>query len=226
MWKEAEEFLAKDKYIAPLITKYGHCTLKPRPQKYYFEDLVDAIVQQQLSMKAASSIFNRIKMVASSKRQAIRNNQHKWRKEATKNVEITPQGILALADEELRTCGLSRAKIVYVHDLATKVTSNPPSLKTSKGQGRLCLGNLIILSDEEIIQKLTEVKGIGEWTAQMFLMFTLARPDVFPVGDLGLRNAFDRGVKKGLNREEMEKFALRWKPYRTIASWYIWKNTD
>jgi len=228
MWKEAEEFLAKDKYIAPLITKYGHCTLKPRRKKYYFEDLVDAIVQQQLSMKAASAIFNRVKETIyrnyelgimnygkTKKRKTFGDKEHKWRVGATKNVEITPEKILTLTNEELRTCGLSRAKIVYVKDLSEKVIS-----------GQLEILDLDKLPDKAIIEELTEVKGIGEWTAQMFLMFTLARPDIFPVGDLGLRNAFDRAVKKGLNREEMEKSALRWKPYRTIASWYIWKTLE
>lgn len=228
MWEDAEEFLSKDKYIFSLIKKYGHCTLKPRSKKYYFEDLVDAIIQQQLSMKAASSIFNRVKEAIQknyelrvknygkdNKQKMISDKKHKWRIDTTKNVEITPEKILVLSDEELRTCGLSRAKVVYVRDLSERVANN-----------QLKILELDTLSNDEISKELISVRGIGEWTAHMFLMFTLGRPDIFPVGDLGLRNAFSNIIKKGLDKKQIERFALRWKPYRTIASWYIWKSLD
>jgi DNA-3-methyladenine glycosylase II len=217
MWKSAEEFLIKDKYIAPLVKKYGHCTIKSRNKKYYFEDLVDAITQQQLSMKAASSIFNRLKEVLATQNETASKNsvEHKWRESRTLNVEITPETILRLKEDDLRGCGLSRAKVFYLRDLSEKALN-----------GELQVKNLDKLPDEEIIKKLVTVKGIGEWTAHMFLMFTLGRPDIFPSGDLGLRNAFEKIVKKGQDRKQMEKFAERWKPYKTVASWYLWRSLE
>ena len=217
MWKSAEEFLLKDKYIAPLVKKYGHCTIKSRNKKYYFEDLVDAITQQQLSMKAASSIFNRLKEALATQNETASKNsvEHKWRESRTLNVEITPETILRLKEDDLRGCGLSRAKVFYLRDLSEKALN-----------GELQVKNLDKLPDEEIIKKLVTVKGIGEWTAHMFLMFTLGRPDIFPSGDLGLRNAFEKIVKKGQDRKQMEKFAERWKPYKTVASWYLWRSLE
>lgn len=215
MWKDAEDFLSKDKYIGPLIKSYGSCTLRPRQRRYYFEDLVDAIIQQQLSMSAASSIFNKIKKKIFSRNSPNKNQDHRWRAEKTLSTRVTPEKILAISDNEFRECGLSKAKILYIRDLAKKVAS-----------GKLQVKLLDKLSDEKVTQELTRVKGIGVWTAQMFLMFTLARPDVFPVGDLGLRNAFKKVLGKDLIAKQMEKFALRWKPYRTIASWYLWKSLE
>ncbi len=229
MWNEAEKFLLKDKYIAPLIKKYGRCMLKHRQEKYYFEDLVDAIVQQQLSMKAASSIFNRLKEAVIEKRKEKRGKQitgegkqrkvaggkHKWRVGATISTEITPRSIQNLSDGELIACGLSRAKVKYVKGLSDNVID-----------GRLKLHVLKKLPETEVIKKLVSVKGVGEWTAHMFLMFSLGRADIFPIGDLGLRNAFSKTIKEGLDKKQIEKFALRWKPYRTIASWYIWKTLE
>ena len=215
MWKDAEEFLLRDKYISPLIKKYGHCSIKPRNKRYYFEDLVDAITQQQLSMKAASSIFNRIKDRIADKQKGVDSKKHKWRIDVTKNVEIIPEKILGLSDEDLRMCGLSGAKVNYLKDLSQKVINN-----------KLNIVGLDKLPDEEIMKELISVKGIGEWTAHMFLMFSLGRPDIFPSGDLGLRNAFGKVVIQGLDKNQMEIFAMRWKPYRTVVSWYIWKSVE
>jgi DNA-3-methyladenine glycosylase II len=214
MWEEAEHFLLKDKYLGPLVKKYGHCSLKARAKKYYFEDLVDAIVQQQLSMSAATSIFNRIKQTI-AERGDLKTSKHKWREGNTLKVNITPEKILTLSNKEFRKCGLSSAKTLYLKDLAKKALG-----------GELQISRLNKLSDDEIVKELISVKGIGVWTTHMFLMFSLARPDIFASGDLGLRNAFGRVVKGGLNQKQMDKFALRWRPYRTIASWYIWKSTE
>lgn len=220
MWQKAEKFLKKDKYIGLLIEKYGHCTLKTRSKAYYFEDLIDAIVQQQLSMKAASSIFNRIKdaIVKKQKKQSGNtpgSRKHKWREDKTKKIRITPNNLRLLNEKDFRKCGLSRAKVIYVYDLLDKVESK--KLKISK---------LEKLTDEEIESELISVKGIGEWTVHMFLMFSLGRVDIFPTGDLGLRNAFKKVVKKDLDKKQLDRFATRWKPYRTIASWYIWKTLE
>jgi len=195
MWRSAERFLSKDKYIGPLIKKYGRCTLKPRPKNEYFEDLVDAIVQQQLSIAAAATIFKRVKESVGG--------------------EVVPDEILRKRDETLRKCGLSYAKIKYLKDLSSKVK-----------KGDVELSKMDKLSDEEVMEELIAVKGIGRWTAEMFLMFSLARADIFPVDDIGLQNAFKKLIGRNIKPERMAYFAMRWKPYRTIASWYIWKGLD
>lgn len=194
MWKDAEKFLLKDKHIRPLIKKYGSCKISPLKTSQYFVDLVESIVSQQLSGKAAKTIFGRVKEGVD---------------------EITPENILKISDEKFRSFGLSRQKLSYIKDLSQKV--NDKTLKIKQ---------LNKLSDEEVIRELVLVKGIGVWTAQMFLMFTLGRADVFPSGDLGIKNGMTKLLKKELNAQEMDKFAKRWKPFRTVASWYIWANLD
>src|SRR5581483_10558199 len=160
MWEEAQKALLKDKYIGPLIRKYGDCDIKPRRYDDYFQHLCGSIISQQLSGKAADVIFRRFKDAVG---------------------EIKPKNVLKIDDRVLRNCGLSWAKVGYIKDLALKSESG--ELKTEK------LGEL---SDVEVERELMAVKGIGRWSAQMFLMFTLARPDVFPSGDLGIKN----GLKK------------------------------
>lgn len=194
MWKDAEKLLSKDKYIAPLIQKWGGCTIKPIPKSKYFEDLVDAICSQQLSGKAAKTIFGRVKNLLG---------------------KIRPENILAKNDQELRDCGLSWAKVSYVKDLAKNITSN-----------KLQVTRLDKLSDEEVIKVLVAVKGIGRWTAEMFLMFSLARPDIFPADDLGINKAISKIAKKQMTKSQMLKFSERWKPYRTVASWYLWRSLE
>lgn len=215
MWDKAEKFLLKDKDLEPLIKIYRKCSLKPRPRKYYFEDLVDAIVQQQLSMNSATAIFNRIKKTVSENRNvSAEKRKHKWRAGETLSLVITPKDIQKIASSDLRRCGLSRSKINYIKILSDKVIRK-----------ELEIMKMDELSNKEILQELVAVKGIGRWTVEMFMMFTLARPDIFPVDDLGLRNAFQKLIKP-MDKNEIEKYALRWKPYRTIASWYIWKSVE
>ena len=194
MWAKAEEFLSKDKLIGPLIKKYGPCKIKPRDKKLYFEDLVDSITGQQLSGKAAATIFGRLKTEVGS---------------------LTPENILEAKDENLRKCGLSWAKVKYVKDLALRVKD-----------GRLKVGILDKLSDEEISKELVAVKGIGQWTADMFLMFTLARADIFPSLDLGIKNGVKKLTGKELKPKELFEFGKRFAPYRTVAAWYIWASLD
>ena len=194
MWSEAEEFLTKDKLISPLIEKWGSCTIKPIKPSKYFEDLVDAICSQQLSGKAAKTIFGRVKICL---------------------VQITPENILLKTDQELRDCGLSWQKVKYVKDLGEKVKNNELKIK-----------KLDKLPDEEIINELVAVKGIGRWTAEMFLMFSLGRPDVFPVDDLGINKAIDAIVKKVTSKEDKLKFSERWRPHRTATSWYLWRSLE
>lgn len=196
MWEEAEKFLSKDKYIGPLVKKWGSCTIKPIKKALYFEDLVDAITSQQLSGKAASTIFGRVKTLCRG--------------------SITPEAISKLSKARLRGAGLSFAKVGYVKDLAVRTTHK--DLKIHK---------LDRLSDEEVVTELVAVKGIGRWTAEMFLMFSLARPDTFPVDDLGIKKGFEKVTGKKWDKVKSARFAkLNWAPYRTVASWYLWRSLE
>lgn len=185
MWKEAEEFLSRDKHIRPLIQKWGSCTISPIKKTQYFKDLVSAICSQQLSGKAATTIFRRVEKML---------------------IKITPDRILKTEDLKLRECGLSWAKVIYIKDLSSRVMN-----------GELQIMNIDRLSDEEVVDELIKVKGIGKWTAEMFLMFSLARPDVIPKDDLGINKALKNLHIKNTNK---------WKPYRTIASWYLWRSLE
>jgi DNA-3-methyladenine glycosylase II len=130
---------------------------------------------------------------------------------------LSPAGILKLSDEQMRSVGLSRQKSSYLRDMAERAVS-----------GQLNFSKLHEMSDEEVIKHLTQVKGVGIWTAQMFLMFTLKRPNVLPTGDFGVQMA----IKKHYNKRkvpkpvQMEKIAKAWEPYRSIACWYLWKSMD
>ena len=190
----AEKFLSKDKYIGPLIEKYGPIKLVRRVKSLYFVSLVRSITNQQLSTKAAATIFKRVE---------------------EKVVIITPKNLLSIKDEDLRACGLSWAKIKYVKDLSERTLD-----------GRLKLNELDGLTEAEIERELVAVKGIGHWSAEMFLMFTLGFPDIFPVDDLGIRNGMKKLIKKNLSQKDLEEFAMRWKPYRTYSAMYIWELLD
>ncbi|OGM14887.1 hypothetical protein A3A76_02045 [Candidatus Woesebacteria bacterium RIFCSPLOWO2_01_FULL_39_23] len=195
MWKDAEEFLLKDKYIAPLIKKYGHCKIKPRVHVDYFQGLVGEIIGQQLSGRVADVIFERLKSKARGR--------------------LTPRKILALSDQSLRDCGMAWAKVRSIKDLAERVRDR-----------KLHIRKLNNLPDDEVMQELIAVKGIGRWTAEMFLMFSLGRADIFPDDDLGIKKGMKKLLNKELTSERMVKFAKRWKPYRTIASWYLWRSLE
>jgi DNA-3-methyladenine glycosylase II len=193
----AEMYLSKDKNLKQLIIRFGPCKISKRGSKYYFEDLVSSIVGQQLSGKAAKTIFTRVKTLL------------------TKGKIITPDAVLKTKDDKLRECGMSWSKVSYIKDLAKKVK-----------EGEVDIKNLNKLSDNKIIDELTKVKGIGRWTAEMFLMFTLARADIFPLDDLGIRKGMEKLFKKELSKQKMSKLAEKWKPFRTTASWYIWRVLD
>jgi len=196
--KAAEHLVQHDPVLAPIITEVGPCTI--RPHKDYYRELVDSIISQQLSVKAAASIFNRFIGLFGEEFPA-------------------PEQILAKSVEELRTVGLSRAKATYIRDLAQHIID-----------GKITFDDLDALSNEAVIGKLTDVKGIGEWTAHMFLMFCMGRTDILPHGDLGIRN----GIQKIYNlptlpgKTEIEALASKnhWHPYESIASWYIWQSLD
>jgi DNA-3-methyladenine glycosylase II len=130
---------------------------------------------------------------------------------------LTPAGILKLTDEQLRSVGLSKQKSSYLRDMAERAVS-----------GKLDFCRLHEMSDEDVIKHLTQVKGVGVWTAQMFLMFTLKRPNVLPTGDFGVQTAIKKLYKKRKlpKPAQMEKLAKAWEPYRSIACWYLWKSVD
>lgn len=188
MWKEAEEKLLKDRYIGPLIKKWGHCTIKPRIHNDYFQALVGDIIGQQLSGIVADVIENRLKIKIKGR--------------------LTPNKILKLSGEDLRSCGMAWSKVRAIDDLCVNIKNNKLKIK-----------NLNQLPDDEVKRQLIQVKGIGPWTAEMFLMFSLARPDIFPKDDLGIQKAMK-------NLKIKEKDIEKWKPYRTVASWYLWRSLE
>jgi DNA-3-methyladenine glycosylase II len=163
-----------------------------------FETLVRSIVYQQLSGKVAKVIFGRLL-------------------DAVRGDKVTPAGILKLTPARMRKCGLSKQKAAYIRDLARK---------TAKGQ--LKFEALPALPDEAVIEHLTQVKGIGVWTAQMFLMFALKRPNVLPTGDLGIRSAIRKAYALDdlPHPQQIEELAVSWHPYCSVASWYLWRSLD
>lgn len=196
MWQKAEKFLLKDKYIGPLIRIWGGCTISPKLHSDYFQGLVGDIIGQQLSGRVADVIEGRLK-------EKIKGR-------------MTPAKIIALEDEQLRNCGMAWSKVRAIKDLA---------LKTKSGELKVKL--LDRLPDEEVRRELIAVKGIGPWTADMFLMFKLGRADIFPIEDLGIRKGFEKVVGKKWDKVKSANFAKKyWAPYRTVASWYLWRSLE
>ena len=185
-----------DPVLAGIIGRVGPFAMHYREP--VFETLVRSIVYQQLSGRVASVIFARLHAAAGEE-------------------QLTPAGILKLRPEKMRKLGLSAGKTLYIRELA----------KHTK-KGRIVFEELQALDDTAVIEVLTEVKGIGVWTAQMFLMFALRRPDVLPVADLGIRSAMKRayGLEELPKPAEMEKIAAGWKPYTSIACWYLWRSLE
>jgi DNA-3-methyladenine glycosylase II len=185
-----------DPVMARIIRRVGPFALEYREPS--FESLVRSIVYQQLSGRVASVIFGRLHA-------------------ATGEQTLTPAGIMKLRPERMRKLGLSGQKTLYIRELAKHTR-----------KGSVVFEALPDLDDAAVIDHLTQVKGIGVWTAQMFLMFTLRRNDVLPVGDLGIRTAMKKAYQLDdlPKPEEMEKIAAAWKPYTTIACWYLWRSLE
>jgi len=221
MRKAVNHLKKSDPVLRAIIERIGPCRMQfGRPE---FHSLAEAIVYQQLNGRAADTIFKRFAALAGE--------------------PLTPDGVLKLSDEQMRSAGLSKQKSGYLKDLAAKTAA-----------GTLDFSRLSELPDAEVIEHLTQVKGIGVWTAQMFLMFTLKRENILPTGDFGVRMAMyrhyldvQRGTsskksssatksvpaRKGRKRkirlptpEQMEKIAKRWEPYRSVACWYLWQSLD
>ncbi len=184
-----------DPVLRDIIERVGAFRMEFGPPE--FHSLAESILYQQLNGRAAETIFNRFTALAGD--------------------PLTPEGILQLTDEQLRSVGLSKQKSSYLRDLATKTAS-----------GLLDFSRLSDMPDHEVIEHLTQVKGIGTWTAQMFLMFTLRRPDVLPTGDYGVQAAIKKHYRKRKlpKPKDMEKIARPWAPYRSIACWYLWRSLD
>jgi DNA-3-methyladenine glycosylase II len=190
--------LRRDPVLAALIRRQGPCGLAAAQRADHFSALVRAITFQQLSTKAATTIYDR--MVALMPDRAP-----------------TLDGFAGVSDEQLRAAGMSRQKTAYLRDLCAKITA-----------GAVDLDALESLDDEAIIASLVQVKGIGRWSAEMFLIFRLLRPDVLPVDDLGIVTAVQRayGLRKRPSADRLRKIGDAWRPYRSIASWYLWRSLD
>ena len=189
--------MRRDPVLASAIKRIGPCGMAGRQRTDHLSALVGAIVSQQLSTKAAATIYGRF-------------------------VALFPEGeplsasaINQQSDAALRGVGLSGQKVGYLRDLSARISD-----------GRLNLDELESLPDELVIERLTAVKGFGRWTAEMFLMFRLHRPDVLPVGDLGIVNAIQRlyRLRKRPDPKRILKLGEAWKPYRSVASWYLWQS--
>lgn len=184
-----------DPVLKQLINRY------PPPQwtdrsDYLFEDLIETIISQQLSGKAADSIFRRFKALFQTKTFPV------------------PEEVLRIEQGSLRQIGISRAKAAYIHNIAQAFVNKEIEVKTIRN-----------MSDEEVMTVLTKVKGIGKWSAEMILIFTLNRPDVFSLGDLGLRKAI--GNLYGITEEEkVLKLTQSWSPNRSLACWYLWRSLE
>jgi DNA-3-methyladenine glycosylase II len=184
-----------DPVMRSIVKAIGPCGLKPGSRGDNFTTICRAIVGQQLSAKAAETIWQRLI--------ALHPNGRKLR----------PEDVLSATDKQLRSAGLSNAKVLYVKDLAARTAS-----------GELKLNRISRFDDDAIVDQLVAVKGVGRWTAEMFLIFKLGRPDVWPTGDLGIRNAVKRAYNLEPTKQNMQTVAEPWRPWRSVASWYLWRS--
>ena len=181
-----------DPVLRDLITKLGPYSIEYSPADY--ATIVRCIVYQQLSLKAAVKIYDRLEAAAGG---------------------MTPEQILRLRPAAMRAVGLSRPKVDYIREVARQCRD-----------GKLNLDELATLADEEVLHKLTQIKGIGPWTVHMYLIFSLRRPDVLPIGDLGLRVAVRNvySLPETPSPAEVERIGQPWRPYATVATWYLWRS--
>jgi DNA-3-methyladenine glycosylase II len=194
----AHEHLSRtDKRLARVIEKVGEFQFKLDVCESVYESLLEAIAYQSISGKAAATIFGRIRALGSN------------------GICPTPEEILKSPIRSLRKAGLSKAKALAMKDLAQKTIEGVvPTLEAAQK-----------LTDEELVERLISVRGIGAWTVEMFLIFRLGRPDVLPIHDYGVQKGFaiTYGKKKIPKPRELAEFGERWRPYRTVASWYMWR---
>ena len=187
-----------DPVLGRLIERVGPCALRPLAEGTHFDAVCRSIVYQQLSGKAAATIHGRVLDLYGGR-------------------APMPAELASTPDERLRAVGLSRQKLSYLKDLGARVAA-----------GALPIETLHELSDEEVIEALVQVKGVGRWTAQMFLMFRLGRPDVLPELDLGIQKGIQRvyRLRSLPPPARVLKIGAKWAPYRTVASWYLWRSLE
>lgn len=200
-YTQATNHLAKvDKTLGRLIRRVGPYGLKPDTRCSPYQSLVQSVAYQQLTGKAAATILGRVKALYPA------------------HTFPPPRELLETPDETLRGAGLSRAKVMAVKDIAAKTLEGVVPERRE----------IVKLSDEEIIERFTVIRGVGQWTVEMLLMFRLGRMDVLPVGDYGVRKGFARtyGWKDLPSPKELLKEGEKWRPYRTVASWYFWRACE
>lgn len=194
----ADHLTRYDPVLAPVIAKAGLCTI--RPHKNYYQELVESVISQQLSVKAAASILKKFVALFGDK-------------------FPPPEQILSKDIEAYRTVGLSRGKATYIRDLAQRVAD-----------GKIKFDHLDTLSNDEVIAELTVVKGVGEWTAHMFMIFCMGRLDVLAHGDLGIKNGIQKlyGLEVQPDAATIQRLAKKnhWHPYESVACWYVWHSLD
>jgi DNA-3-methyladenine glycosylase II len=196
MKKAVAHLKSSDPVLGALIERIGPSRFRYRPAT--FDALVHAIINQQLSGKAAATIYGRLQDALAPK-------------------EVEPRGILRLGEDALRQLGISKQKSAYLLDLAEKTRKKEVDFEA-----------LPKLPDAEVLEQLTAIKGIGEWTVHMFLMFALRRPDVLPVGDLGIQNAIQKayGLEARPKPKQVAEIGAKWRPYASYASWYLWRSLE
>ncbi len=193
-WERGKKELKQiDKNIEKIIDMYEFPSLTTRENMFF--TLIRSIVGQQISVKAADTIWDKIL------------NEAK---------EIRPEVIFSMDESIMRECGLSRRKIEYMKAVSEKWLNGYDKINWHE------------LSDEAVIERLVEIRGIGRWTAEMILIFTLMRPDIFPMGDIGAIRALEKIYNKGqkMDKQEIERIVEKWIPWRTIATWYLWRSID
>ena len=201
MTPKAHKHLSKhDPVLRKLIRQHGKCSLKPEKQRSPFQSLVQAVAHQQLNGTAANMILTRFKKLFPGR---------KFPK---------PEDLANVTDAQMRACGFSFAKIKAIRDIAEKTLSGV--VPTSR--------QIVKLSDDEIIARLTEVRGVGRWTVEMLLIFQLGRENVLPADDFGVRTGFRIAYKKREmpKPKDLLKFGERWRPHATTAAWYLWRAAD
>ena len=197
--REALAALARDPLARGMIRRGGPFTPNVSPTQSPYEALAEAIVYQQLSGRAAGTIFGRVAALGGGRFPA-------------------PEALLALPEERLRGAGLSRSKLQALRDLAEKAKRGAiPTYEEARA-----------LDDDAVVERLTSVRGIGRWTAEMFLMFHLGRPDVLPADDYGVRKGFAVAFRKRAlpKPKDLLAYGERWRPYRSAAAWYLWRAAD
>jgi DNA-3-methyladenine glycosylase II len=191
--KGKKELKLIDENIKKIIDLYEFPPLTTREDMFF--TLIRSIVGQQISVKAADTV---------------------WDKLVNKAKEITPEIIFSMDENVMRACGLSGRKVEYMKSVSKNWLNGYDEINWHE------------LSDEDVIEKLIQIRGIGEWTAEMILIFTLMRPDIFPMGDIGAIRAIEKIYNKGqkMSKERIEQVVQKWKPWRTVATWYLWRSID